>query len=89
MNSAHKAFLLGWALGMAGLLLGGLGAGGAIAGPVIIAGGTSLALAGLLTLTGEGPIYRGTRVKPALGGVIVAIGLGWDVLGAAVTLGGW
>jgi hypothetical protein len=89
MNTAHKAFVLGWALCLAGLLLGGLGAGGTIAGPVIIAGGTSLALAGLLTLTGEGPVYRGTRARPALGGIMVAIGLIWDVFGAVVTLGGW
>jgi hypothetical protein len=89
VNTAHKGFVLGWALGIAGLLAGSVGAGGVIAGMLAIAGGTLLAGAGLLTVTGEGPVYRGARLTPALGGIMIAIGLIWDVFGAAVAFGGW
>ena len=89
MNTAHRGFVIGWALGIAGLLAGALGAGGLVAGPLLIAGGALLAGAGLLTVTGEGPVYRGARVKPRIGGIMIAIGLIWEVFGAIVTLGGW
>jgi hypothetical protein len=81
--------VLAWALGMAGLLAGALGASGGIAGPLIVAGGILLVNSGLLTVSGRGGEYRGRPITPFLGVLMIIIGVGWDVFGVAVAVGGW
>ena len=89
MNPAHRRFVGGWAFGVAGLLAGAVGAGGLVAGALMVFGGTLLVWSGLLTLSGEAPVYRGTRLRPVLGWVMFLIGVLWVVFGVSARLNGW
>jgi hypothetical protein len=89
VSQAHRAFVVGWAFGVAGIAAGELGAGGWIAGPLMAAGAAALGGSGLLMLSGRGGAYRGTPLTPFFGAIVLIIGALWAVFAVAVMVDGW